>query len=161
MAGPPAGKGYCEETCNKDCASDSDCETSQGDLCCDLGSAGKACLPAKSCPKHCSGDANCDAKNGEVCAAVSLSVSDKLCVAPAAALHTCSADSNCDTGQVCCGIYGQSVCMAPSACPKSCAVSNECDTSNGEICCTTVKLAEPSLSVSGLCLNPNFRELSD
>src|SRR6188768_1887547 len=92
--GPPAGKGYCQDTCDKDCSSDSDCETSQGDLCCDLGSAGKTCLPARACPKHCSGDSSCDVKNGEVCAKVSLSIPDKLCVAPAQALHTCTADSN-------------------------------------------------------------------
>ena len=42
------GPGVCESTCPKPCVADSDCQTSNGELCCDYGAAGKVCQSASS-----------------------------------------------------------------------------------------------------------------
>ena len=37
----PPGTGICADTCTKDCNQDQDCDMSQGEMCCNLASAGK------------------------------------------------------------------------------------------------------------------------
>ncbi len=151
----PAGTGICEASCPKDCTSDNDCQTSQGELCCDIG-VGKICADAQECPRFCTDDSKCDTANGEACLQVSQQVTQKVCTQPANALQVCQQDSQCTGGDVCCGNYAQSVCMPPSECPKSCTASTQCNTGSGEVCCTTVQKVDSSLTVSGLCLNPTY-----
>ena len=62
-----SGGGTCQATCAKSCSADGDCDTSQGELCCNFGSAGKACEPAKACPRFCSQDTDCDTSMGQAC----------------------------------------------------------------------------------------------
>ncbi len=153
----PAGEGLCEATCAKTCGSDSDCNTSQGELCCDYGQAGKACSPAAQCPISCTDDSKCDSTKGQACERVDLSLSGKYCTTPSNGLQLCSLDSDCTTvGDVCCGNYDQPFCLPPSDCPKACASSSECNTANSEVCCTSIPMIEPHINASGLCLNPAY-----
>ncbi|HEY4393737.1 MAG TPA: hypothetical protein VGP64_06725, partial [Polyangia bacterium] len=121
----PAGTGLCEPTCAKNCSSDSDCETSQGELCCDYGAAGKSCSQASACPIACTDDTKCDPTKGQACERVDLSLSDKYCTTPSNGLQLCSVDSDCTSGNVCCGDYDQPFCLPPSECPKGCATSSD------------------------------------
>ena len=65
--GASAGTGLCENTCAKSCASDLDCPTSLGELCCDYGQAGKACSQAAACPIMCTDNSKCDPTKGQTC----------------------------------------------------------------------------------------------
>src|SRR5215467_14861124 len=93
----PAGTGLCEATCAKSCGSDSDCETSQGELCCDYGQAGKACSQASACPITCTDDSKCDPTKGQACERVDLSLSNNYCTTPSNGIQLCAADSDCNT----------------------------------------------------------------
>jgi len=150
----PQGVGYCETTCSKSCGQDSDCDTSRGELCCDYGDAGKSCAQASQCPIACSDDSACNTMSGQACVRVDLSIPQKYCEAPSAAIQLCQGDNDCTNGNVCCNIYNESVCLPPTSCPKSCTDSSACDTANSEICCTTLGAVEPALKAPGLCLNP-------
>lgn len=152
----PTNMGYCRDTCTKDCTKDSDCMMSEGELCCDLGSAGKTCLSARDCPRFCKNDSDCDSSSGEACLEVSITMDDKICVEPRDGIHSCDSDADCERNEVCCDIYDKTVCLPSGLCPASCSADSDCDTDNGEICCTTVRLREPNLKVKGLCLNPDF-----
>jgi hypothetical protein len=66
-SGGVSGPGICLSACDKPCGSDSDCDTSNGELCCDYGSAGKVCQSAKSCPKFCGSDTDCLTSMGQAC----------------------------------------------------------------------------------------------
>jgi hypothetical protein len=153
----PAGEGLCEATCAKTCGSDSDCNTSQGELCCDYGQAGKACSPAAQCPIACTDDSKCDPTKGQACERVDLSLSEKYCTTPSNGLQLCSLDSDCTTaGDVCCGNYDQPFCLPASDCPKPCSKGTDCNTTNGEICCTSIPMIESHITAAGLCLNPTY-----
>jgi hypothetical protein len=152
----PAGTGICQDTCAKTCSADSDCDTSTGELCCDYGTAGKACSQAAQCPIMCTDDSKCDPTKGQACERVDLSLPGMYCTTPADAIQLCAVDTDCATGDVCCGIYDQPFCLPPSECPKTCGTSNDCNTANGEICCTSVSTVEPAITASGLCLNPTY-----
>jgi hypothetical protein len=153
----PPGTGICEATCAKTCSSDSDCETSMGELCCDYGSAGKSCTQASQCPITCTDDSKCDSTKGQACELKDLSQSEKQCLVPSSGIQLCSVDSDCaTTGDVCCTDYDQPFCLPVSRCPKACAASSDCNTGNGEICCTTISALEPHIKATGLCLNPTY-----
>jgi len=153
--GGTSGDGTCQPTCAKACATDNDCETSQGELCCDYGEPGKICTAAVQCPRHCADDSACNTSEGEACLPTNLST-PKECVSPQGGLRTCKKDGDCTSSEVCCGIYDQAICLPAASCPASCAASSDCDTAQGETCCTTVRAVEPNLAVDGLCLNPTY-----
>ena len=90
-SGPSSSTGICQSSCQKSCSGDTDCDTSNGELCCSLGTAGKICQPAAACPRFCSADSKCDTKSGEACLPVDLSYPD-VCVEPRLALEFCSDD---------------------------------------------------------------------
>ena len=149
------GDGTCQPTCAKTCATDNDCETAQGELCCDYGAPGKACTVAVLCPRRCEDDSSCTTNQGEACLSTSLA-SPKECVASGGGLRTCTDDSDCTSAEVCCGIYNQAICVPTGYCPASCEASSDCNTAQGETCCTSVRAVEPNLAVDGLCLNPTY-----
>jgi hypothetical protein len=156
-SGGTNGPGICEPTCNKACGVDNDCDTSNGELCCDYGTNGKVCQDAKSCPRFCTDDSACNTTMGQACELVSLSSTEKACETPTQAFKLCQADSDCmPNNEVCCTIYNKGICTAANECPKACSTSSTCDTTSGEVCCTTVQKIEPSLTTAGLCLNPAF-----
>ncbi|HEV8551563.1 MAG TPA: hypothetical protein VGQ57_21090, partial [Polyangiaceae bacterium] len=156
-SGPAPGKGICQSACAKSCSGDTDCDTSNGELCCNLGSAGKVCSPASSCPRFCADDTKCDTKAGEACLSVDLSYPN-LCTQPKSALQLCAGDDECKSGDICCTIYDKPFCLAPSLCPQACSSSDDCDTSHSEVCCTTVQKVEPHVKADGLCLNPSYEK---
>jgi hypothetical protein len=41
-------------------------------MCCDYGSAGKACIAAPQCPIKCTSDTNCDTTAGKACLLVDI-----------------------------------------------------------------------------------------
>jgi hypothetical protein len=151
------GEGVCQPTCAKACVGDNDCETSQGELCCDFGEAGKICLSAAQCPRHCEDDSACSTSQGEACLPTSLSAPNE-CVDSRSGLRSCGGDGDCYSSEVCCTIYDQPICLPPGACPQACSESSECNTGNGESCCTSVRAVEPDLVAEGLCLNPSYTE---
>ncbi len=150
------GQGYCMDTCTKDCTTDQDCNMSQGEMCCDLSTAGKTCLQASECPVACSDDTKCNTSSGQACERITIATTQKYCASPTTALQTCQADGDCSTGDVCCANYKQPICLPPTECPKACTASTDCQTSSGEICCTSVTKIEPNLNVTGLCTNPTY-----
>jgi hypothetical protein len=149
--------GVCAASCPKTCGADPDCDLSKGEMCCDLGSDGKACLPATQCPRLCDDDQQCDTPKGEACLRVSLASPSSLCVRPVAALRLCGGDSQCDTGkgEVCCTIYKEPVCLPAGSCPRACSASGECDAARNEICCTTLAQKDRTLAGEGLCVDPS------
>jgi hypothetical protein len=154
----PPGAGYCRDTCAKTCAQDQECDTPNGELCCDFGSWGKVCLDAQQCPRFCADDARCDPTLGQSCVRTDLSIHEKICAPPAAGIHLCASDGDCagTAGEVCCRIYDEPICLPSANCPRACASSSECQTEQEEICCTAVAAIEPALNVSGLCLNSTY-----
>lgn len=155
--GSSSGPGICLSACDKPCGSDSDCDTSNGELCCDYGSAGKVCQSAKSCPKFCGSDTDCLTSMGQACEKVSLSSPVTVCEPASSGLKTCTVDTDCPgSSEVCCNIYSKGLCTPANECPKSCSDSSSCNTQNGEVCCTTVKAVDPSITAAGLCLNPQY-----
>ena len=149
-SGAATETGYCRDTCEKSCSADDDCDMSRGELCCDLGAPGKVCLAATLCPRFCKDDSDCDPSRGEACMRYELTTEDKVCTEPEYGLQLCEADDDCTTGNVCCGIYRESICLPPSNCPRGCTKSSACDTAQGEVCCTSVTGIEPNLSAEGL-----------
>jgi hypothetical protein len=148
-------QGLCADACPKPCQGDTDCETQNGELCCDFGDGvGKACSSAASCPRFCAGDVECDTAAGEACLRTHVVSEQTVCTSPEAALHACQLDTDCGLGERCCGIYGAPICVPAASCPAACSVHEECDASLGQICCTTFGLVDPSLAVAGLCVNP-------
>jgi len=156
-SGGASGPGICLSACDKPCGSDNDCDTSNGELCCDYGSAGKVCQAAKSCPKFCGSDTDCQTSMGQACEKVSLSSPVTVCEPASQGLQTCKVDTDCiGNNQVCCNIYQTGLCTAANECPKSCTSSSTCNTTNGEVCCTTASKVDPSITAPGLCLNPQY-----
>ncbi len=154
--GTPAGAGHCDDKCLKACGSDSDCDPSKSELCCDFGANGKACTDASVCPRFCASDSKCDAANGEACLRTTLASSQSVCADPSKdnALKLCSTDKDCTADTLCCTIYKESVCLKADKCPKGCSASADCNTKIGEVCCTTLKLQDPTLAAAGLCVDP-------
>jgi hypothetical protein len=156
-SGGASGPGICLSSCDKPCGADSDCDTSNGELCCDYGSAGKVCQNAKSCPKFCGSDQDCMTSMGQACEKVSLSSPVTICEQASSGLKTCQVDTDCPgNNEVCCTIYKTGLCTAANECPKSCTSSSSCNTTNGEVCCTTAAKVDPSITAPGLCLNPQY-----
>ena len=94
---------------------------------------------------------------GQACEKVSLSSPVTVCEPAAQGLKTCTVDTDCPgNNEVCCNIYSKGLCTAANECPKSCAMSTDCNTQSGEVCCTTVKQIDPSITATGLCLNPQY-----
>src|SRR5579859_118050 len=162
-SGPPqgvttTGQAVCAAACAKPCSQDSDCQTSSGELCCDYGSAGKVCQSAASCPQFCANDTTCDSATGQACVVTSLEPSaQRSCQKAQDGLQLCKTDTDCTTpGNVCCGIYDQGICLPSNECPKTCATSSECQTALGEVCCTSVKAIDPTVTAAGLCLDPKY-----
>ena len=151
-----AGKGLCQGTCDRDCTSDQDCDMANGQMCCDFGAAGKACIAAPQCPIRCTSDTACDTTAGKACVLVDIAQTDKTCTAPGGAVQLCAVDSECKAGNICCALYDRPYCLPPAKCPKACIQSTDCDTVSGEICCTTVRLVEDHVKAAGLCLNPGY-----
>jgi hypothetical protein len=147
--------GYCQDTCARTCTSDNECETSVGDLCCDLGEAGRVCMAAKECPRQCAADSNCATSSGEACLRIDLSTQESVCTQPDHAVQFCKQDSECGDGLACCKNYEEGICLPPSRCPHACKASDECNTAIGDVCCTTMRVLEPHLAVDGLCINPS------
>ncbi|HEX2678093.1 MAG TPA: hypothetical protein VHM19_15670, partial [Polyangiales bacterium] len=147
--------GLCADTCPKPCATDNDCMTANGELCCDFGADGKACTDAKACPRQCESDSKCDTFHGEACVRVTLESSLEVCAEPSQGLALCKADGDCKgSGDVCCTAYDEPVCLPANLCPKSCATSSECQTGSGELCCTTLAQVDTTLKAGGLCVAP-------
>lgn len=156
------GEGVCQASCPKACSVDNDCDTSNGQLCCDYTPAneGKWCQAASTCPRFCSSDSTCDTSQSQACVRWSLQTTQEVCETPSAGLRLCSQDSDCNTGTnsslKCCTIYGQGICEPANECPTPCSTSSDCNTANSEICCTSLKMEEPSLTAAGLCVNPAY-----
>src|SRR5580692_9338537 len=70
--GLPPGTGLCESACPLSCNVDSDCQTENGQKCCDFGSGGKVCELASDCPVFCTSDSMCQEAQGQACVQVSL-----------------------------------------------------------------------------------------
>lgn len=150
--GNPSGSGICEETCPKACSSDQDCQTSTGELCCP---SGNVCVNAKGCPTVCADDSKCNTMAGQACVRTSLANTETTCEPANVGLKFCQVDTDCPgTNQVCCGIYNKKICLAANQCPNACTKSSDCNTTQGEICCTSAPMVEPSLTAQGLCLDP-------
>jgi hypothetical protein len=153
----PPPRGICQATCNKDCTSDQDCDMTSGQMCCDFGEAGKACVAATQCPTMCQDDDRCNTAQGLACVLQDIAAEYKVCAAPGTGVKTCTADDECASGDVCCKNYDQPFCTTPSKCAKACSKSTDCETElRGETCCTTLKAVEPHLAVSGLCINTEY-----
>ncbi len=157
-AGPPAqppgdSPGVCADSCPKACADDDECDTADGELCCDYAEHGKACVSAPMCPRFCDDDSRCNLQSGEACLRPTLDAPQRICMPPDDAVRTCSDDSGCGAGEECCTNYKEPVCLPPGLCPKACAQSSECDTQRGEICCTTLPQVDATLGVAGLCVH--------
>jgi hypothetical protein len=152
---PQGGPGICADSCLKACGSDSDCNPGEGELCCDYGADGKACMEASKCPRFCASDAKCDTTKGEACLRTTLASQSSVCTEPDPAIKLCSADAQCDTDSVCCKIYKEPVCLKPKRCPKACSTGSECNSKAKEVCCTTLPTIDPTLGVPGLCVNPD------
>lgn len=150
------GAGVCSATCDNSCTKDQDCNMSAGELCCDYGAAGKVCQAAATCPHACTADSNCNLSSGQACIRTTLTSTQMVCGQPSQGLKICQHDADCPSNEVCCGDYTQPFCTPAARCPKSCTTSSQCQTTQGEICCTSAKTMEPSLSAAGLCLNPNY-----
>lgn len=151
-------EGICLPTCLKPCQSDNDCATDEGEVCCDHGADGKACVQAADCPRFCRNDDRCDVTEGESCRRVHLESAQAVCTQPEAALRTCEDDGDCatDAGEACCEIYDDPVCLAPELCPRPCSGDEGCDGSRGEVCCTTLHLNDSRLRNQGLCIDPEL-----
>lgn len=148
-------KGICANSCPKPCDVDNDCETAAGQLCCDYGELGSACVPAANCPRFCEEDPECETQTGEACLRTTLVSPDKVCTSPDEALKLCQNDTACSEDDKCCTIYQEPICLPPGLCPKACKKSSECETGTGEVCCATVGIDDPTLSAKGLCLHPD------
>lgn len=147
-----SSSGRCADTCPAACSVDNDCNTAQGQLCCDFGGDGKACVAASACPRFCSSDSQCDTMSGQACLRTTLLSSLQTCVQPSQSITLCHSDNDCSgsVGQKCCTIYNQPICTDAAVCPSACSSASDCKT--GEICCTTVGLVDQTLNVTGLCL---------
>ncbi len=154
-SGTASGDGICQASCAKACTSDSSCNTSQGELCCDLGDPGKICMPAVDCPRFCEDDSTCGTSSGEACALVNLSTPNE-CVSAGSGFNPCDSDRDCGTGTTCCGNYNQPICLPHGQCPAACSKNSDCNTGNAESCCTTAPLMEPNLAVDGLCFGEGY-----
>jgi hypothetical protein len=150
--GPSAtGQGLCRGSCPKTCAGDADCNTADGQMCCDYGSYGKACVDASNCPRFCGGDSDCKTDKGETCCRPRLDVDDKLCLQPEKCMRFCDDNQDCrtDEGEQCCSVTKERFCS--TSCPKGCNSSGDCDTGDNEVCCNTLKDPHKVLTVAGLC----------
>jgi hypothetical protein len=148
------GTGRCADKCPKACHGDAECDVSHGELCCDFGGDGKACVAANKCPRFCSSDDKCDTADGEGCLRTTLASPRLVCSAPKDAVKLCTSDAQCDAESVCCGIYKEPVCLPPDRCPVICTRGDECNSGKGEVCCTTLALVDPTVGASGLCIDP-------
>ena len=154
MPSVTSGQGLCEPTCPRSCNVDDDCDTELGELCCDYGS-GRVCQLASACPVFCADDTSCQTGMGQACVTTSLAAgAQSACNQASAGLQFCRSSADCRGGQTCCTNYDRPICTDALQCPASCTDDSRCNTLDGEICCTTVQAVEPSLGVSGLCLNP-------
>jgi len=91
--GGDAGASICGSSCQTSCNADSDCNTADDELCCDYGSAGKACAPATACPIFCAGGTTCQTP-GQTCVDISLVPgTSTACEPPGSGLNFCQADS--------------------------------------------------------------------
>ena len=130
---------------------------SVGELCCDYGS-GKVCQLARDCPVFCASDTMCQTSIGQACVVTSLaSGAQAACNDVGAGLQFCQSSGDCRGSQTCCTNYDRPICTDALQCPAACTADSQCNTLDGELCCTTVQAVEPSLSASGLCLNPTFQ----
>ncbi len=149
---PQVDRGFCADSCPKDCHSDNDCDTTKGDLCCEYPGVGATCQSAMTCPRICQSDNMC--KSDQACVRFSLDTDSKRCDLPRNAVRTCGNDQDCPSGDKCCGIYSEPVCLPLDHCPTTCASSADCDTSQGQICCTTLGAVDHALGNTGLCIDP-------
>lgn len=162
-AGKPVGDdaanqaGFCADSCPRDCALDSDCDASKGQLCCDLGPEdGRACMDAEDCPRTCQDDSRCDTDKGEACLRTFLQAPQSVCVEPEKGIHLCSNDAACAGDEKCCTLYKEPLCLKLDKCPQACSRSDECNTAQKELCCTTLSLTDPTLQAKGVCINPEI-----
>ena len=120
--------------CPVSCASDSDCQTSNGERCCSVSVLEKGPSPAIS--------------PGEVSASVS-----GLCLQASDCPTACTTSNDCSSsaGQLCC----EGVCA--TSCPKICNTDNDCAGTNAQLCCTNAAIAsvwygwKPSCGTSKSC----------
>jgi hypothetical protein len=151
-------QGFCSDSCAQPCEADKDCDTAAGELCCDLGSDGKACTDAAACPRQCTSDERCDQTNGEACLRVTLESSSLVCTAPARSIQLCDGDGDCKTeGDVCCQAYNEPLCLPGKRCPRTCQASSDCNTQLGEICCTSLPILDRTLKSGGICTTPRLQ----
>ena len=157
--GENIGPGICQTACDKSCNVDNDCNTQNGELCCNYGAAGKVCQSAASCPIFCASDTSCQTGMGQACVERSARRgragrvrAGRLRAEALRRRHRLHRQHD----QVLHHHYDRPICTAAAECPTACSADSQCNTADGEICCTTVKAAEPDLSASGLCLNPAY-----
>lgn len=145
-------EGVCRKSCPKTCHDDSDCDSSKGQMCCNYGSYGKACVDAKLCPRFCSSDFDCNTDKGEICCRPLFAAKEKVCLQPQYCIRFCSNNDDCNTdkGEQCCSVTKEPFCH--TYCPKTCSTSSDCD--SDEVCCTPLKDPYGIFSVAGLCLDP-------
>lgn len=152
----PNGSGVCTTSCPKSCSTDADCPSTDPE-CANFGSAGSACVPVgTSVPKFCTSDSACNTAAGEECCATNAASTDTVCALAAECRKSCSADTDCAGGTPkCCTDYASPVCTATDACPVACTQTTDCNTTAGQLCCTTIHLADThstlSPSLAGVC----------
>lgn len=162
--GPSAtGKGVCAESCPKSCAADEECDISDGELCCDFGSAfGKACVPARRCPRFCTADADCRGDEGEACCRTLLTSEDKICVEAQECLVLCTSNDDCGEGddEICCQNLRTPTCVPPVACGGPCTTGADCSEENPEeFCCTSIPEPWDAVYASdAVCVAMDFKE---
>ncbi len=151
--GQTSSEGVCADECLKACDTDNQCDTADGELCCDFGE-GKACVDAQACPRFCEGDNDCDIADGEACLRTTLAAPETVCTDPGEAVRLCESDATCEEDEVCCTLYKEPVCLKADRCPQACDRSSDCDTDSGEVCCTTLQELDSTLDAAGLCIDP-------
>ena len=141
--------------CPKSCTADQDCETAQGQVCCDFGTNfPRACVPASFCAhEFCHSDADCATDLREACCRVEPFSNQKACSRPFYCLRDCQSNADClADGFTCSTIFREPFCLSTTAAPMQCSTSADCD---GRVCCTeNLEQIDPTnvlADIDGLC----------
>ncbi|GMV43280.1 MAG: hypothetical protein AMXMBFR64_49960 [Myxococcales bacterium] len=157
--GAGTGSPICRTECPKGCSTDTDCPLSEGQICCNYGSFGSACIKAKNCPRFCTGDSQCDTAQGEICCRTNPLAPEKVCDEADDCVVSCTSNADCGEGTICCTAGTDPICTKPNHCPKVCEKAQDCASGNGEVCCFTRRDHEiatwgsSALAAGGVCTN--------
>lgn len=126
------------QNCPRSCANDSDCNTDDGQVCCNYGSNfGNACVNADFCAhRFCQSDSDCATDDGEACCRFTSASNQRVCTRSNACLVECDSNADCTEGEqlVCSTIFSEPICAPQDRFPSECSTSSDCD--GGEVCCT-------------------------